>query len=77
MTNNWLKNLYHNIAKFRETTDSKHIKENYTKSHYDINPLAITPVGPVPHVEQGVQDFATLRLGGIELPDIAELEAKL
>ncbi|KAF3771175.1 hypothetical protein M406DRAFT_349579 [Cryphonectria parasitica EP155] len=49
--NNWLKNLYWNVAGFRESTDFTHIKENYTKSHYDINPRAITPLGPWPDVE--------------------------
>ena len=29
----------------------KHIKENYTKSHLDINPQSITPLGPEPKVE--------------------------
>lgn len=47
----WLKNMYWNVPGIRETTDFKHIKENYSKSHPDINPKAITPMGPVPDVE--------------------------
>lgn len=49
--NFWLKNMYWNAPGIKETTDFKHIKENYTKSHADINPKAITPLGPVPEVE--------------------------
>jgi len=49
--NRWLKNMYWNVPGIRETTDFKHIKENYSKSHPDINPKAITPMGPVPEVE--------------------------
>ncbi|KAI9726902.1 MAG: hypothetical protein M1828_000250 [Chrysothrix sp. TS-e1954] len=75
--NNWLKNLYHNVAGFKETTNFKHIKENYTKSHLDINPKAITPLGPVPDVEEGVElDFGNLRPGGIRLK-VTGLEATL
>ena len=49
--NRWLKNMYWNVPGIIETTDFKHIKENYSKSHADINPKAITPMGPVPEVE--------------------------
>ncbi|MCJ1475437.1 hypothetical protein MMC13_004099 [Lambiella insularis] len=47
----YLKNLYWNEEGFRETTDFTHIKENYSKSHPDINPKAITPLGPLPDIE--------------------------
>ena len=47
----YLKNLYWNVKGVEETTDFKHIKENYSKSHSDINPKAITPLGPVPDIE--------------------------
>lgn len=49
--NRWLKNMYWNVPGVKETTDFKHIKENYTKSHKGINPLGITPLGPEPDVE--------------------------
>ena len=49
--NRWLKNFYWNIPGVKETTDFKHIKENYTKSHVDINPKSITPLGPEPDIE--------------------------
>lgn len=48
----WLKHLYWKVPGFRETTDFRHIKESYTKSHPFINPRAITPIGPVPDVEE-------------------------
>lgn len=75
--NNWLKNLYWNVAGFRETTDFKHIKENYTKSHDDINPRAITPMGPWPDVEgpEGYEkDLRKLPVGGIKMPLVQDLE---
>ncbi|KAH8131879.1 glutathione S-transferase [Trichoderma asperelloides] len=46
----WLRNLYWNIPAFKETTNFRHIKNHYTKSHTPINPYAITPVGPLPHI---------------------------
>ncbi|PVH89060.1 glutathione S-transferas-like protein [Cadophora sp. DSE1049] len=68
--NAWLKNLYWNVEGFRETTDFRHIKENYTKSHPDVNPKGITPMGPIPHVEKGVEkDWSKLQPGGVELPE--------
>ncbi|KAF9894100.1 hypothetical protein FE257_009073 [Aspergillus nanangensis] len=65
---NWLKNLYWNVPGFRESTDFKHIKENYSKSHGDINPRAITPMGPIPNVEGGVEDdISHLRIGYVDI----------
>ncbi|KAL2438862.1 Glutathione S-transferase omega-like 2 [Exophiala dermatitidis] len=76
--NNYLKNLYWNVKGFKETTDFKHIKENYTKSHYDINPKAITPRGPYPDVEDGYEpDLSKVRIGGVAMPEVVELEKKL
>ncbi|KAL4890315.1 putative cell wall organization protein/glutathione transferase [Aspergillus ambiguus] len=66
--NNWLKNLYWNVPGFADSTDFKHIKENYSKSHRDINPRAITPMGPVPNVEEGVAgNFGALRVGYVKI----------
>ncbi|KAI1632430.1 glutathione S-transferase [Biscogniauxia mediterranea] len=71
----WLKNLYWNVRGFRETTDFRHIKENYTKSHPKINPLAITPVGPFPDIESGVNlDFRGIKPGSIDHPDVLEIQ---
>ena len=44
--NNWLKNLYWNVPGFKETTNFKHNKENYTKSRVDVNPKGLTPREP-------------------------------
>jgi glutathionyl-hydroquinone reductase len=77
--NNWLKNLYWNVKGFMETTDFKHIKENYTKSHFDINPKAITPMGPWPDVEEEPyeKDLGEVRVGGVKHPVVVELEGQL
>ncbi|OCK95740.1 uncharacterized protein K441DRAFT_658447 [Cenococcum geophilum 1.58] len=76
--NNWLKNLYWNVKGFKESTNFKHIKENYTKSHHDINPHAITPMGPYPDVEGGVEtDFSKVRVGGVKMPAVLEYQKTL
>ncbi|OLL26231.1 Glutathione S-transferase omega-like 2 [Neolecta irregularis DAH-3] len=49
--NRWMKHLYYDIPGFKETTNFKHIKKHYTKSHTQINPHSITPVGPIPDIE--------------------------
>ncbi|PYH86031.1 hypothetical protein BO82DRAFT_350818 [Aspergillus uvarum CBS 121591] len=46
----WLRTLYWEVPAFRDTTNFEHIKKHYTKSHKQINPFGITPVGPVPDV---------------------------
>ncbi|OBU00454.2 S-glutathionyl-(chloro)hydroquinone reductase [Pseudogymnoascus verrucosus] len=46
----WLRNLYWNVPAFGETTQFEHIKRHYTKSHPQINPFGITPVGPIPNI---------------------------
>jgi glutathionyl-hydroquinone reductase len=46
----WVRNLYWNEAAFQQTTDFVHIKRHYTRSHSQINPHAITPLGPVPDI---------------------------
>ncbi|KAJ4003931.1 hypothetical protein NW752_012069 [Fusarium irregulare] len=74
----WVKNLYWNVRGCRETTDFRHIKENYTKSHYDINPRAITPLGPFPHIEDGVDlDFGKLKPGSIRHPAVLSRQKEL
>ncbi|EPY52104.1 glutathione S-transferase Gst3 [Schizosaccharomyces cryophilus OY26] len=47
----WLRNLYWRHPAFFETTDFDHIKWHYTRSHTQINPLRITPLGPLPPIE--------------------------
>ncbi|KAI0132760.1 hypothetical protein BJ170DRAFT_615317 [Xylariales sp. AK1849] len=46
----WMRNLYWNHAEFRDETNFLHIKNHYTKSHKQINPFSITPVGPLPDI---------------------------
>lgn len=46
----WLRNLYWNYDAFKSTTNFTHIKCHYTKSHPQINPYGITPVGPLPDI---------------------------
>ncbi|KAK9453299.1 glutathione S-transferase [Dipodascopsis uninucleata] len=46
----WLRMLYWDYPEFKDTTNFDHIKLHYTKSHKQINPFSITPVGPVPNI---------------------------
>ena len=46
----WMRWLYWTEPAFKDTTRFEHIKWNYTKSHTQINPMGITPVGPVPDI---------------------------
>ncbi|KAL4946346.1 hypothetical protein BDV06DRAFT_136647 [Aspergillus oleicola] len=46
----WVRRLYWDVPAFKETTEFEHIKAHYTKSHNQINPFGITPVGPVPDI---------------------------
>lgn len=46
----WLRRLYWDVPAFRETTQFEHIRKHYTKSHPQINPFGITPVGPLPDI---------------------------
>jgi putative glutathione S-transferase len=46
----WLRHLYWNVPAFKDTTEFTHIKGHYTKSHPQINPHSITPVGPEPPI---------------------------
>lgn len=49
----------------------------YSKSMVDINPKQITPQGPWPSVEQGVEsDWSKLKPGGVKMED-ADGQAKL
>ena len=48
--NQYLKELYWNNNAFKDTTNFDHIKSHYTKSHTEINPHGITPLGPIPNI---------------------------
>ncbi|KAK0742192.1 glutathione S-transferase [Apiosordaria backusii] len=60
----WMRNLYWNIPAFKETTNFAHIKNHYTRSHTNINPLSITPVGPVPDILGLGEEVAAVGLRG-------------
>ena len=47
----WVKNLYWNVAAFKETTDFEHIKGHYFTSLVMLNPAGIVPDGPIPHID--------------------------
>lgn len=40
------------------------IKRHYTKSHTQINPHSITPVGPKPDILREDEEVAAVRYGG-------------
>ncbi|KAF2083582.1 hypothetical protein K490DRAFT_76450 [Saccharata proteae CBS 121410] len=46
----WVRKLYWDVPAFGETTEWEHIKCHYTKSHKQINPFSITPLGPEPPI---------------------------
>lgn len=46
----WMRNLHWNHPAFKDTTNFVHIKRHYTKSHPNVNPYGITPLGPVPDI---------------------------
>lgn len=45
-----MRNLYWNVPAYKDSTDFLHIKNHYTKSHTQINPFGITPLGPKPDI---------------------------
>jgi putative glutathione S-transferase len=50
----------------------------YTKSHGDINPLSITPLGPYPDVEEGYEsDWSKLKPGKVAHPRVLEAQSEL
>jgi putative glutathione S-transferase len=46
----YLRTLYWKNDAFKDTTNFEHIKFHYTKSHPQINPYGITPLGPLPNI---------------------------
>ncbi|RDA85662.1 hypothetical protein CP532_4628 [Ophiocordyceps camponoti-leonardi (nom. inval.)] len=46
----WLRHLYWKHEAFGQTTQFEHIKWHYTRSHTQINPHSITPLGPKPDI---------------------------
>jgi len=75
---NWLKGIYWHHDAYSASTDFKHIKENYSKSHDFINPRAITPWGPWPHIEKGYEgDWSKIKAGRVDMPEVLQAEKKL
>ncbi|CAL3971419.1 unnamed protein product [Diplocarpon coronariae] len=57
----WLRHLYWGIPAFGETTEWTHIKNHYTKSHTQINPFSITPLGPEPPILREDEELPAVR----------------
>ena len=54
------------------------IEPQYTKSHVDINPHGITPLGPYPDVEEGYEsDWSKLKTGKVAHPGVLDAMSKL
>ncbi|CAK7218473.1 S-glutathionyl-(chloro)hydroquinone reductase [Sporothrix curviconia] len=60
----WMRNLYWNDAAYKDSTDFMHIKNHYTKSHTQINPFSITPVGPLPDILPLDEEVAVVKAFG-------------
>jgi putative glutathione S-transferase len=68
-------NVSQSESRVETYTDSR---SQYTKSHYDVNPKAITPLGPWPHIEKGYEeDWSKLSPGSIDMPEVLEHEKTL
>ena len=58
----WVRHLYWDYPKaFGETTEFEHIKYHYTKSHGQINPFAITPIGPLPNILEKEDEVTSVK----------------
>lgn len=62
----WLRRLYWGLpAAFGPgTTQFEHIKWHYTKSHSQINPKGITPMGPVPDILPLEDEVEAVKVAG-------------
>ncbi|KAJ0115312.1 glutathione s-transferase gst3 [Diaporthe amygdali] len=60
----WMRNLYWNHPAFKDTTNFLHIKNHYTRSHKQINPFSITPVGPLPDILPLDEEVPALQQAG-------------
>lgn len=73
------KHIKENVSHLKRRLEA-HTDPNpqYTKSHYDVNPKAITPLGPWPHIEEGYQeDWTKLSPGSIDMQEVLEHEKTL
>ncbi|KAI1422306.1 glutathione S-transferase [Xylaria sp. FL1777] len=65
----WLRQLYwgeSTAAAFKDTTNFLHIKNHYTKSHTQINPFSICPVGPVPDILPLEEEVAAVKAAVVD-----------
>lgn len=69
----WLKHLYWDFPAFKDTTEFEHIKKHYTKSHGQINPHSITPLGPVPDILPKDVEVRAVTAALVEVADAAEI----
>ncbi|CAK7198181.1 S-glutathionyl-(chloro)hydroquinone reductase [Sporothrix eucalyptigena] len=60
----WMRNLYWNHPAYKDSTDFMHIKNHYTKSHTQINPFSIAPLGPVPDILPLGEEVAAVKAAG-------------
>lgn len=60
----WMRNLYWDHPAFKDTTNFLHIKNHYTRSHKQINPFSITPVGPIPDILPLGEEVPALKQAG-------------
>ncbi|CAG8089227.1 unnamed protein product [Penicillium salamii] len=58
----WVRKLYWDVPAFHDTTQFEHIKFHYTKSHKQINPFGITPLGPVPDILPKEEEVAVAQV---------------
>jgi len=57
----WVRKLYWDEPAFGDTTQFEHIKKHYTKSHKQINPHSITPLGPIPVILPKDEEVAAVK----------------
>ena len=57
----WLRHLYWHVPAFKDTTEFTHIKAHYTKSHPQINPFSITPLGPEPPILSEAEEVPAVK----------------
>jgi len=57
----WVRHLYWTVPAFKDTTEFTHIKNHYTRSHTQINPHSITPLGPEPPILREDEEVASVK----------------
>jgi len=57
----WVRHLYWTVPAFKDTTEFTHIKNHYTRSHNQINPHSVTPLGPLPPILKEDEEVASVQ----------------